>query len=102
MTYLEQRRKDEPDGQLFPMLKPSKNGYAKNVSRRFNESYLPSLRIDDPTHRIYSFRPNSNFITSMSELNVNPAMVMALFGHFEQTAASICPRPISRTIRERS
>ena len=87
MAYLEQRRKDEPDGQLFPMLKPSKNGYAKNVSRRFNESYLPSLRIDDPTHRLYSFR--SNFMTRMSELNVNAAMVMALVGHFEQTAVDL-------------
>jgi integrase len=87
MAYLAQRRKDDPDGQLFPMLKPSKNGYAKNVSRRFNESYLPSLRIDDPTHRLYSFR--SNFITRLSELNVNPAMVMALVGHFEQTAVDL-------------
>jgi integrase len=87
MAYLEQRRKDDPAGQLFPMLKPSKNGYAKNVSRRFNESYLPSLRIDDPTHRLYSFR--SNFITRLSECNVNAAMVMALVGHFEQTAVDL-------------
>lgn len=87
MAYLAQRRADDSDGQLFPMLKPSKNGYAKNVSRRFNESYLPSLRIDDPTHRLYSFR--SNFITRMSELNVNAAMVMALVGHFEQTAVDL-------------
>lgn len=49
MAYLAQRRAEEPEGQLFPLLKPSKNGYAKNVSRRFNESYLPTLRIDEPT-----------------------------------------------------
>jgi integrase len=41
MAYLAQRRKDDPSGQLFPLLLPSKNGHAKNVSRRFNESYPP-------------------------------------------------------------
>ena len=87
MAYLEQRRKDEPGGQLFPLLKPTKNGHAKNVSRRFNESYLPSLRMNDPLRRLYSFR--ATFITRMSELNVNPAMLMALVGHYEQSAVDL-------------
>ncbi len=87
MAYLDQRRKDEPEGQLFPLLQPSKNGYAKNVSRRFNETYLPSLRMNDPLRRLYSFR--STFITRMTELNVNPAMVMALVGHYEQTSVDL-------------
>ena len=87
MAYLDQRRKDEPGGQLFPLLLPSKNGHAKNVSRRFNESYLPTLRINDPRRRLYSFR--STFITRMSELNVNPAMLMAIVGHYEQTAVDL-------------
>lgn len=86
-AYVAERRNQEPGGQLFPMLIPTKNGYAKNVSRRFNESYLPSLRIDDPTHRLYSFR--ASFITRMSELNVNTAMLMALVGHFEQDAVDL-------------
>ncbi len=86
-AYVAARRKADPAGQLFPLLKPSKNGYAKNLSRRFNETYLPSLRIDDPTHRLYSFR--SGFITRMTENNVNVAMVMALVGHFEQTAVDL-------------
>jgi len=87
MAYLAQRRADEPDGQLFPLLTPGKNGHGKNVSRRFNEMYLPSLRINDPKHRLYSFR--STFITRMSELNVNPAMLMAVVGHYEQTAVDL-------------
>lgn len=86
-AYVSERRAADPDGQLFPMLLPTKNGHVKNVSRRFNENYLPSLRIDDPTHRLYSFR--SNFITRMSELNVNAAMIMALVGHYEQTAVDL-------------
>ena len=87
MAYLGQRRMDDPGGPLFPLLLPTKNGHAKNVSRRFNESYLPTLRIDDPRRRLYSFR--STFITRMSELNVNPAMLMALVGHYEQTAVDL-------------
>ena len=86
-AYVAARKNAEPGGQLFPLLIPTKNGYAKNVSRRFNESYLPSLRIDDPTHRLYSFR--ASFITRMSELNVNTAMLMALVGHFEQDAVDL-------------
>ena len=86
-AYVAERREAEPEGQLFPLLQPSKNGHAKHVSRRFNETHLPSLRIDDPTHRLYSFR--ANFITRMSELNVNPAMLMALVGHYEQTAVDL-------------
>ena len=62
-------------------------GYAKNVSRRFNENYLATLRIDEPTKRLYSFR--ATFITRMTELNVNTAMVMALVGHFEQDALDL-------------
>ena len=87
MAYLGQRRQDDPGGQLFPLLLPTKNGHAKNVSRRFNESYLPTLRINDPRRRLYSFR--ATFITRMSELNVNPAMLMAIVGHYEQSAVDL-------------
>lgn len=87
MAYLAQRRKEEPDGMLFPLLKPTKNGHAKNVSRRFNENYLPEVRITTSTKRLYSFR--STFITRMSELNVHPAMLMALVGHYEQDAVDL-------------
>jgi integrase len=87
MDYLAQRRKDEPGGMLFPDLKPTKNGYVKNVSRRFNEQHLRDIRIDLPTKRLYSFR--HTFITRMSESNVHPAMLMALVGHFEQDAVDL-------------
>ncbi len=87
MAYLAQRRKDDPAGQLFPQLSPTKNGYGKNVSRRFNENYLPTLGITRPTQKLYSFR--STFITRMSEKNVHPAMLMALVGHYEQDAVDL-------------
>ena len=86
-AYVAAQRAANPGGQLFPLLLPTKNGHVKNVSRRFNENYLPSLRISDPTHRLYSFR--ANFITRMSKANVNPAMLMALVGHYEQTAVDL-------------
>lgn len=87
MDYVAQRRKEDPDGMLFPLLKPTKNGYVKNVSRRFNENYLEELRITDSKKRLYSFR--STFITRMSEKNVHPAMIMALVGHYEQDAVDL-------------
>lgn len=81
------RKKQDPGGMLFPELTPSKNGYCKNVSRRFNETYLPQLRITESTKRLYSFR--STFITRMTELNVNPGMLMALVGHYDQSAVNL-------------
>jgi integrase len=87
MAYLAQRRKEEPGGMLFPELRPTKNGYVKNVSRRFNEQHLRELRIDHPTKRLVSFR--HTFITRMSESNVHPAMLMAIVGHFEQDAVDL-------------
>lgn len=87
MAYLAQRRKEEPGGMLFPELRPTKNGYVKNVSRRFNEQHLRELRIDRPTKRLVSFR--HTFITRMSESNVHPAMLMAIVGHYEQDAVDL-------------
>ena len=86
-SYVEERRSVDPGGQLFPLLRPSQNGHAKKVSRRFDESHLPSLGIGDPTRRLYSFR--ATFIARMSELNVNPAMLMALVGYYEQSAVDL-------------
>lgn len=63
---------------LFPDLRPTKNGYVKNVSRRFNEQHLRELRLDHPTKRLVSL--SHTFITRMSEKNVQPAMLMAAAG----------------------
>lgn len=87
MAYLAERRQEEPGGMLFPELRPTKNGYVKNVSRRFNEQHLRELRIDQPTKRLVSFR--HTFITRMSESNVHPAMLMAIVGHYEQDAVDL-------------
>ncbi|CAM3085297.1 hypothetical protein DM48_4797 [Burkholderia gladioli] len=61
--------------QLFPELKPGANGYGKNVTRRFAD-YLGKRKV------FHSFR--HTFIGRMTELNVHPAMLMTLVGHYDQ------------------
>ncbi|AEA61953.1 putative phage-related integrase [Burkholderia gladioli BSR3] len=67
--------------QLFPELKPGANGYGKNVTRRFAD-YLDERKIVDDRKVFHSFR--HTFIGRMTELNVHPAMLMALVGHYDQ------------------
>ncbi|CAE6760615.1 site-specific integrase [Paraburkholderia aspalathi] len=66
---------------LFPELKPGKNGYGKNVTRRFAD-YLDERKIIDDRKVFHSFR--HTFIGRMTELNVHPAMLMAIVGHYDQ------------------
>ncbi|WP_186139912.1 site-specific integrase [Burkholderia gladioli] len=66
---------------LFPELKDGANGYGKNVTRRFAD-YLDELKIIDDRKVFHSFR--HTFIGRMTELNVHPAMLMALVGHYDQ------------------
>jgi integrase len=88
MDYVAQRRQADPTGQLFPELSDGPNGFAKNLTRRFNEQYLAkTLGITDDTHRLYSLR--KNFISRMGELNVHPVMLMALVGHYDQAAIDL-------------
>jgi hypothetical protein len=49
--YVKMRKNRDPGGMLFPDLPPGKNGYCKNVSRRFNESST------DWKRRLESVRP---------------------------------------------
>ncbi|MDN7880513.1 site-specific integrase [Burkholderia aenigmatica] len=78
MDYLESVK----DGNLlFPHLKDGKNGYSKNASRRFGE-YLDKLKITDSRKVFHSFR--HTFINKMADMNVNPAMLMAIVGHYDQ------------------
>lgn len=71
---------------LFPHLIAGKNGYSKNCSRRFAQ-YLDKIGIKSPQKTFHSFR--STFITRMSELNVHPAMLMAIVGHFQQAKVDL-------------
>ena len=71
---------------LFPHLKPGKNGYSKNCSRRFSQ-WLDKIGIVHRTKTFHSFR--STFINRMSERNTNPAMLMALVGHYEQAKVDL-------------
>lgn len=66
---------------LFPHLKPGKNGYSKNMSRRFGD-YLDLLKVPDKRKVFHSLR--HTFITRLTEMNVHPVMLMALVGHYEQ------------------
>jgi integrase len=67
--------------QLFPELQPGANGHGKNVPRRFAD-YLDARKIIDDRKVPHSFR--HTFIKRMTQLNVHPAMLMALVGHYDQ------------------
>lgn len=81
LTYVEGLR-ERGATQIFPELKPGANGYGKNVTRRFAD-YLDERKITDDRKVFHSFR--HTFIGRMTELNVHPAMLMALVGHYDQT-----------------
>jgi len=71
-------------GLIFPHLITAKSGYAKNTSRRFNEDYLTGkLKINNAQKKFHSFR--STFINRMTYLNIHPAMLQSLVGHYEQS-----------------
>ncbi|WP_133647529.1 tyrosine-type recombinase/integrase [Paraburkholderia flava] len=80
LAYVEDLR-ERGATQLFPELKPGANGYGKNVTRRFAD-YLDERKITDDRKVFHSFR--HTFISRMTELNVHPAMLMALVGHYDQ------------------
>lgn len=70
------------NGQIFPHLKPGKNGFSKNCSRRFND-YLRLIGVkQSKTKSFHSFR--STFINRMTYLNIHPAILMGIVGHYEQ------------------
>lgn len=69
---------------FFPDKLPTeggKNGFGKNISRRFGE-YLDLLKITDDRKTFHSLR--SNFVNEMTNLNIHPAIIMGLVGHYEQ------------------
>lgn len=69
--------------QLFPHLKPSKNGYSKNCSRRFGQ-YLDKLKIKDERKVFHSLRVT--FINRITNEGVHPAIIMGIVGHYDQKA----------------
>nr|WP_244098071.1 tyrosine-type recombinase/integrase [Burkholderia ambifaria] len=81
LAYVEDLR-ERGATQLFPELKPGANGYGKDVTRRFAD-YLDERKITDDGKVFHSFR--HTFISRMTELNVHPAMLMALVGHYDQS-----------------
>ncbi|MDN7901991.1 site-specific integrase [Burkholderia cenocepacia] len=80
LSYVEQVKATKAT-HLFPHLKDGKNGFSKNMSRRFGE-YLDKLEIKDDRKVFHSFR--TTFINSMTNLHVHPAILMAIVGHYEQ------------------
>lgn len=67
--------------QLFPHLKPGKNGYSRNCSRRFGQ-YLDLVGIKELRKVFHSFRVT--FINRITNTGVHPAIIMGLVGHYEQ------------------
>ena len=78
--YVEQIRTNG-HSQVFPHLKPGKNGFSRNCSRRFGQ-YLDSLGIKDSRKVFHSFR--ATFINRMTNVGTHPHVLMGLVGHFEQ------------------
>ena len=85
MDYVQALQK-QGKTRLFPHLVAGKNGFSKNCSRRFAQ-YLDKIGIKSPQKTFHSFR--STFITRMSELNVHPAMLMAIVGHYQQAKVDL-------------
>lgn len=85
LTYV-QRVRDAGETQLFPHLKPGKNGYSKNCSRRFGD-YLDRLGIKDERKVFHSFR--STFINRMTWIGVHPGLLMGIVGHYEQAKVDL-------------
>ena len=71
---------------LFPHLIDGRGGFSKNCSRRFSH-WLDKIGIIHRTKVFHSFR--GTFINRVSELNTNPAMLMALVGHYEQAKVDL-------------
>lgn len=78
--------RDAGHTQLFPHIKPGKNGYSRNCSRRFGE-YLDKLGIKDGRKVFHSFRVT--FINCMTDINTHPALLMGLVGHYEQSKVDL-------------
>jgi integrase len=72
-----------PEGtdRIFPHLTGGINGYGKNMTRRFG-NYLDLIGITDKRKSFHSFR--SNFINSLTDDNIHPAIIMGIVGHFDQ------------------
>lgn len=73
---------------VFFYLKDGKNGFSKNLSRRFGY-YLDRKYINliSATKVFHSFR--GTFITYLTDLNINPALVMSIVGHIEQELINV-------------
>lgn len=80
MEFVEQQRAKNCV-MLFDHLKPGRNGFGKNLGRRFGQ-YLDSLNIISPTKVFHSLR--HTVINNLTEKNVNPGLVMGLVGHYYQ------------------
>jgi integrase len=85
MEFVEHQRAKK-SGMLFDHLRPGKNGYGKNLGRRFGE-YLDTLNIISPTKVFHSLRHNA--INNLTEKNVNPGLVMGLVGHYYQAKVDL-------------
>lgn len=74
--------------QIFFYLTDGKNGYGKNLSRRFTQYLeIKQIALKTPLKVFHSFR--GTFITYLTDMNVNPSLVMSIVGHIEQELINV-------------
>lgn len=74
--------------QIFPHLKPGKNGFKKNMCRQFGVHLdLPQVNIVHPQKVFHSFR--HTVITMLTDKGVSDGMRKALVGHDSETVESV-------------
>ncbi|MFC1581225.1 DUF6538 domain-containing protein, partial [Thermodesulfobacteriota bacterium] len=81
LSYVE-ALKAKGEQRLFPELKKSRDGYGRNVSRWFNESYKKKCGIESTDGRkrdFHSFR--TTFINQLVRLKVHDRMRLQVSGH---------------------
>ncbi|WP_321870867.1 site-specific integrase [Paraburkholderia tropica] len=88
LDYVSDVRKHGKTHVFFYLPPDGKNGFSKNLSRRFGQ-YLDTsdINIVSPEKVFHSFR--STFINFLTDINTNPALVMSLVGHIEQNLVNV-------------
>ncbi|WP_116139537.1 site-specific integrase [Trinickia diaoshuihuensis] len=88
LEYVSDIKKHGKSHVFFYLPPAGKNGFSKNLSRRYGQ-YLDTSEINivSPEKVFHSFR--STFINYLTDININPALLMSLVGHIEQNLVNV-------------
>ncbi|MBA9897899.1 site-specific integrase [Burkholderia cepacia] len=88
LDYVADVKKHGKTHVFFYLPPDGKNGFSKNLSRRYGQ-YLDTSEINivSPEKVFHSFR--STFINYLTDINTNPALVMSIVGHIEQNLVNV-------------